>query len=83
MYRVHILDEATRQLAQLDKPIGRFVVRRINWLAENLDDIRPEALAGDLSGLYKLRAGDYRILYESIIVIHEIGHRRGIYRKRS
>ena len=88
MYRVRILDEATRQLARLDKPVGRFVVRRINWLAENLDDIRPEALTGDLSRLYKLRAGDYRILYEilhdeSIIVIHEIGHRKGIYRKRS
>ena len=87
MYRVRILDAATRELARLDKPVGRRIVERINWLAANLDDIQPEALAGDLSGLYKLRAGDYRILYEILhdeqtIVIHGIGHRREIYRRR-
>jgi len=70
----------------LDKPIARRIVRRINWLAENLDDLQPEALAGDLSGFLKLRAGDYRILYEILreeqtIVIHLIGHRREIYRR--
>jgi mRNA interferase RelE/StbE len=87
MYRVRILDAATRELARLDKPVGRRIVERINWLAANLDDIQPEALTGDLSGLYKLRAGDYRILYEILhgkqtIVIHGIGHRREIYRRR-
>jgi mRNA interferase RelE/StbE len=86
MYRIRILEAATRELARLDKPVGRRIVERINWLAANLDSIMPEALTGDLSGLYKLRVGDYRILYEilhdeQIIVIHEIGHRREIYRK--
>ena len=87
MYRIRILDAATRELARVDKPVGRRIVERINWLVANLDDIQPEALTGDLSGLYKLRVGDYRILYEilheeQIIVIHEIGHRREIYRRR-
>ncbi len=87
MYGIRILEAATRQLAWLDKPVGRCIVQRINWLVANLDDIVPEALTGDLSGLYKLRVGDYRILYEilydeHIIVIHAIGHRREIYRKR-
>lgn len=87
MYRLRILKAATRELARLDKPIGRRIAKRINWLAENLDDIRPEPLTGTLSGLYKLRVGDYRIIYEilhreQIVVIHEIGHRREIYRKR-
>jgi mRNA interferase RelE/StbE len=87
MYRLRILEAATRELARLDKPIGRRVAERINWLAENLDDIRPEPLTGPLSGLYKLRVGDYRIIYEilhgeQVVVIHEIGHRREIYRKQ-
>ena len=87
MYRIRILDAATRELARLDKPAGRRIVERINWLAANLDNIRLEALTGELSGLYKLRVGDYRILYEvlydeQIIVIHTIGHRREVYRKR-
>ena len=87
MHRIRILDTATRELAQLDKPVGRRIVERIRWLAVNLDQIKPEALTGNLAGLYKLRAGDYRVVYEIVhdeqtIVIHAIGHRREIYRKR-
>ncbi len=87
MYQVRILEPATRELARLDKPVGRRIAQRINWLSENLNDIRPEALTADLIGFYKLRVGDYRVIYEiipkeQIIVIHAIGHRREIYRKR-
>jgi mRNA interferase RelE/StbE len=87
MYRIHILEAATRELTRLEKPVGRRIVERINWLAANLDNIGLEALTGDLSGLYKLRVGDYRILYEILhdeqaIVVHQIGHRREIYRKQ-
>ena len=48
MYRIRILDAATRELARLDKPVGRRVVERIRWLAANLDDLNPEPLTGDL-----------------------------------
>ncbi|MGA9348358.1 MAG: type II toxin-antitoxin system RelE/ParE family toxin [Anaerolineae bacterium] len=87
MYRVRILEGATRQLAGLDKPIGRRIAERINWLAANLDNLKPEAFTGDLAGFYKFRVGDYRVVYEilydeKVIVIHEIAHRREIYRKR-
>jgi mRNA interferase RelE/StbE len=56
-------------------------------LAANLEAVGREALTDDLTGLYKLRVGDYRVLYEILhdeqtIVIHAIGHRRDIYRKR-
>ena len=59
----------------------------MNWLAANLDAIRLEALTGDLAGLYKLRVGDYRVIYEVLwdeetIVIHAIGHRREVYRRQ-
>ena len=87
MYDIRILEDASRELARLDKGVGGRIVERVNWLAVNLDDIRPEALTGDLIGLYKLRVGDYRVIYEIVrkektIVIHAIGHRRQIYRKR-
>jgi len=86
-YRVRILKVASQDLARLDKPTGRRIVQRINWLSANLDAIRLEALTGDLAGLYKFRVGDYRVIYEVLwdeetIVIHAIGHRREIYRKR-
>jgi mRNA interferase RelE/StbE len=87
MYHIRILKAASRELAHLDKPVGRRIVERVNRLAENLDDIQHEALTGNLTGLYKLRVGDYRVIYEIVrkektIVIHAIGHRREIYQKR-
>ncbi|RLC57095.1 MAG: type II toxin-antitoxin system RelE/ParE family toxin [Chloroflexota bacterium] len=87
MYYVRILDSAIRELARLDKPVGRRIVERINWLALRVDEIRLEPLKGELAGLYKLRVGDYRVIYEILheertIVIHAIGHRREIYRRR-
>ena len=87
MYHIRVLEEASRELARLDKPVGRRIAERINWLAANLDSILPEALTGDLIGLYKLRVGDCRVIYEVIhneetIVIHAIGHRREIYRMK-
>ena len=32
MYNIQILEEASRELARLDKPIGRRIVERINRL---------------------------------------------------
>jgi mRNA interferase RelE/StbE len=85
VYRIRILKAAARELERLDKSFARRVAERINWLAANLDDIRPRPFTGDLAGFYKFRIGDYRIIYEilhdeQVIVIHEIGHRRDIYR---
>jgi len=52
-----------------------------------MGNIRPQPLKENLSNLYKLRVGDYRIIYEILadeetIVIHFIGHRKEIYKKR-
>ena len=87
MYRIRVLETAVRELARLDRPVGQRIVERIRWLAENQEAIGSAPLADDLAGLYKLRVGDYRVLYEILhgeqtIVIHAIGHRRDIYRKR-
>lgn len=87
MYTVRILKQATNELEKLDKPVGRRIIKRITWLVENLDRIKPERLAGNLKVFYKLREGDYRIIYqilhdEKTVIIHSIGHRREIYRKK-
>ena len=74
-YRIRILKAAARDLARLDKPIARRIVQRIKRLATSVDAMRLEALTGDLAGLYKLRVGNYRIIYEvlwdeKIVTIH-------------
>ncbi len=87
MYTTRILKTATHELERLDKSVGRRIVQRIQWLAENVEKIKPEALKGDLAGMYKLREGDYRIIYqvlrkEKAIIIHSIGNRKEVYRKK-
>lgn len=86
MYDIRLIKPAVKDLEQLDKVVAKRIVEKMNWLAENLDKIRPQQLTGELRGLYKLREGDYRVIYEiihkeNLIVIHCIGHRRQIYRK--
>ncbi|HEY4760769.1 MAG TPA: type II toxin-antitoxin system RelE/ParE family toxin [Thermoguttaceae bacterium] len=88
MYDIRILKPAVKDLEKLDKVVAKRVVEKMNWLAQNLDEIRPQQITGELRGLYKLREGDYRVIYEiihkeNLIVIHCIGHRREIYRKSS
>jgi mRNA interferase RelE/StbE len=87
MYSLRILDAATRELAAIDRQVAERIARRIRWLAENIESIRPLPLSGELSSFYKLRVGDYRVIYEILgpeqtLIIHAIGHRREIYRSR-
>jgi mRNA interferase RelE/StbE len=86
-FRARLLDAAARDLARIDRPDARRIVQRISWLASNLGTVRPEALSGDLAGFYKLRVGDFRVIYEMLdaeqtVLVHAIGHRREIYRRR-
>lgn len=86
-YRVRVLKLASKELEQLGKPIAHRIIQRINWLAQNIEKVRLEPLKGQLSGLYKLRIGDYRVIYEilgdeNLIIIHAVGYRRDIYKKR-
>lgn len=87
MYRVEFVPDAESDLAHLDKPIAQRVLKRLRWLAENLDTIAPKALGGEWRGVFKLRVGDYRVLYTfdkkaQEIIVHLIGHRREVYKTK-
>ncbi len=87
MYHVSILDDAEHDLEQLDKTIAKRVTKRIGWLAENLDQIKPESLSGEWARFFKLRVSDYRIIYkiahdEQLITVYRIRHRREVYREK-
>lgn len=87
MYRIRLLDAAAKELSKLDRPVASTVVRRLRWLAGRIDQIDPEPLHGNLSDFYKLRVGDYRVIYEIVreettILVHAVGHRSKVYRHR-
>ena len=85
VYQVIILPKAFEDLSKIDKTVAERITDKLTWLSENIDNITPLPLKGDLSGLYKLKVGDWRIIYdidhkEKVITVHKIGHRKEIYR---
>ncbi|OGO01765.1 MAG: toxin, partial [Chloroflexi bacterium RBG_13_52_14] len=63
-YGVEFRQEAVDGLHHLDKAVAQRILRRLKWLAENFDTLTPEALTAELKGLFKLRVGSYRVIYE-------------------
>lgn len=87
MYHVRLLEAASKNLAKLERPLVRRIIDRLQWLEENVREADLEALVGEFKGMYKLRVGDHRVIYEllhgeRLIIVHMIGHRREVYRRR-
>lgn len=85
MYQIVILPKALQLLESLDKPTAKRILDKLSWLSENFDNTTPLPLKGALSGTYKLKVGDWRVIYSfdvdrHTITIHLIGHRRDIYK---
>ncbi|MFZ7108435.1 type II toxin-antitoxin system RelE family toxin [Avibacterium avium] len=88
IWTVIFADTARKQLAKLAKKNPQQAQRIINYLKslQTLEEPRDrgKGLVGDLSGMWRYRVGDYRIICyidngELLITALEIGHRREIY----
>ena len=82
-YTVVFSRTAQRAISQLDSNMQRRVDGAIRVLS--IDPYPPNSRPIKGSNKYRLRAGDYRIVYEVqhnvlTILIFDIGHRRDIYR---
>ena len=83
-YSTNFTPESIIDLSKIDSSNKLRIVRKIKWLQENFDQITPIPLTGNLIGYFKLRIGDYRVIYSinyssKILTIHQIGHRKEIY----
>ena len=85
MYKVKMTELATKQYLKLDKPIRNQITKFIDKL-ENIDNPRSRGkpLASDLSGLWRHRVGDYRLICsieddKILITVLRLGHRRENY----
>ena len=83
-YSVSFESESITDLDNLDQVVRLRILNKIQWLSLNFEQITPLSLTGQWSGFYKLRVGDYRVIYEldieeQLIIIIRIGHRREIY----
>jgi mRNA interferase RelE/StbE len=86
-YQVVFRDDARKVFDQLDRAIARRVAKVIDRLADNPRPGQATQLVGD-SRTWRVRAGDWRILYEIhddrlIVLVLDVRHRSTAYRKRS
>lgn len=82
-YSIEIKRSAAKELAALPKQDRGRVITRIQTLADHPRPGSCEKLSG--RERYRIRQGDYRILYEiadavKIVMVVKIGHRRDVYR---
>jgi mRNA interferase RelE/StbE len=83
-YRIEFAPAADRDFRALAEDVRRRLRPRIDALAENPRPHGVETLEGE-KNLYRIRVGDYRIIYQIrddvlVVLIVRIGHRREVYR---
>lgn len=82
MYKIIFEKPAEKFFRKLDKKDQERIGRKILELENNPELGKP--LTGKLAGLWSLRSGDYRALYqirhnELLILVLKIGHRKNAY----
>jgi mRNA interferase RelE/StbE len=82
-YSLRIKRSAAKEIEALPLKDRRRVVARIESLADNARPPGAEKLSGE--DKYRLRQGDYRILYEIVdaalvVTVVKVGNRRDVYR---
>lgn len=83
-YAIEFRPAALRDLKTLPVDLRKRIGRKIDSLADNPRPPGVEKLSGREDS-YRVRVGDYRIIYEIrdrvlLIIIVEVGHRREVYR---
>lgn len=84
-YRIEFTRRAEKDLEGLPTDVQARIIKKIGVLADNPRPHGVEKLAGD-EGFYRIRVGDYRVIYEIqddilLVLVLRLGNRRDIYRK--
>ena len=79
--RILYKSSVSRDRKKIDRRSAERILREIRTTL--VDNPRVgEALIGEFKGLFKLRIGDYRVIYtlvEGDVLVLRIGHRRRVY----
>lgn len=83
-YQVEIAPAAKRQIKKLVNQTQELIIQRLQELAENPRPHGVLKMEGN-ENLYRVRVGDYRIIYQIqdrtlLIVVVKVGHRGDVYR---
>ena len=83
-YTVELSPAAERQLRALVKPLRDRIIARLLDLQQ---EPRPPGVKKLSDDTYRIRVGEYRILYDIsehalVVLVLAVGHRRDVYRRR-
>jgi mRNA interferase RelE/StbE len=83
-YQLEVKEKALKELAKVRPDTGMRLLRSIETLASDPRPRQSHKLSGSVN-CYRLRVGDYRVLYQvddeaALVTIFKIGHRREVYR---
>ena len=78
---------AETDLARLDAPVRRRIIDKLEWLKANFDSVVPLVLGGEFRELFKLRVGDWRVIYgvdweSTRITVYYIDRRDRVYKRK-
>lgn len=85
-WTLEFFEKAEKDLAKLDGKVRKRIIEKLDWLSKNFDSILPSVLHAEFREFYKLRVGEWRIIYKTdwmkkIITIHYVDKRDKIYKK--
>jgi mRNA interferase RelE/StbE len=84
MYQINITKHALKEIIGLPAKISKQVSLTIDELAVNPRPVGCKKLKGEKEYLWRVRVGDYRIIYKiedvvKVIEIRKVGHRKKVY----
>ena len=87
IYSVEMAPRCEGQLAKIPKDIRELILDRIEVLGFNPKPHGVEPLQGSDKGLYRIRQGDYRIVYciqdqKLLVLVVRVVHRKEVYKKK-
>lgn len=87
LYKIATKDSLERDLKKIDLQYIPKIFDAIKSLAENPFSVQSKKMKGAESS-YRLRVGDYRIIYQvdtknGIVTIYHARHRKDVYRKQT
>lgn len=87
VYKIDFAPRTEQQLNLIPKNIRKLIFDRIDKLRTNSRPEGVEPLQGVEKGLFRIRQGDYRIVYsiqdqKLLILIVRIVHRKEVYKKK-
>ncbi|MDP2653080.1 MAG: type II toxin-antitoxin system RelE/ParE family toxin [Candidatus Omnitrophota bacterium] len=84
-YKIEVKKSAAKEIASLPSQVIPKILAKIGSLSDDPHPVDCVKLSGD--EMYRIRCGDYRILYSienDILVVYvvKVGHRRDVYRQK-